>query len=227
MMLSNRCLWIDVGPLFRHQGNVAGIQRVTICVMQEWLAQPGLPLRFCGYDAKQASYRQIDRQAVVQLLAGFGTNRTAGAFPAWLRPPREHSNPWVRRARRVREALSRGVCRLRGGPSSPAGAPFNTGDVLFLPLNSWNDAGIAEALTDASCRRGVHVIPLLYDVIPLSQPHLVHRGKTAVYGEWVRNMLRLSAGMVTISEHSRREIIEVSHGLGIAAPPVERGAPRR
>ncbi len=220
-MIANRCLWIDVGPLFRHEGNVAGIQRVAICVIQEWLVRGGLPLRFCGYDAAQGIYREIDRQAVVRLLAEFITSRKTSAFPAWLRPPGEKASPWARRALRIRQALGRGVCRLRGQSSSSGRAPFDSGDVLFLPLNSWNAAGIAEALADASTRCGVRLIPLLYDVIPLTQPHLVHRGKTAVYGDWVRNMLRLSAGMITISQHSRREIIDVSRGLGIAAPPVE------
>jgi hypothetical protein len=177
-------LWIDLGPLFRHQGNVAGIQRVATCVIEQWLSQPGLPLRFCGYDAAQATYREIDRQAVLQLLADFTANRPGGAFPAWLQPSPGNrpgkANLWLRGAQHLRKSLGRRLGRFRGSLSSRARAPFTRGDVLFLPVNSWNDAGIAQALTDASTRCGALLVPMLYDVIPLRQPHLVHRGKTAV-----------------------------------------------
>jgi len=46
-------LWVEVGNLLNYQGHLTGIQRMVVSLLKEWLDDPGLSLRFCGFDGRR------------------------------------------------------------------------------------------------------------------------------------------------------------------------------
>src|SRR5262245_15753387 len=61
-------LWIEVRNLLNYQGNLTGMQRMVVSLLKEWLGDPELPLRFCGFDRASKIYYEASRAELMQGL---------------------------------------------------------------------------------------------------------------------------------------------------------------
>src|SRR5437764_337704 len=75
-------LWIEVCNLMNYQGNLTGMQRVVVSLLKEWLGDPELPLRFCGFDRVNKVYYEVSH---AELMRGL-TQWTRESDPASLAP---------------------------------------------------------------------------------------------------------------------------------------------
>jgi glycosyltransferase involved in cell wall biosynthesis len=93
---------------------------------------------------------------------------------------------------------------------------FEPGDVLFLCDASWNYPVWRAALQ--ARRRGVRVVTVVYDLIPLLQPEFVPRLTTMAFRKWLRLVLPCSDGVLCISRSVEEDLRLHASQRGIALP---------
>jgi glycosyltransferase involved in cell wall biosynthesis len=134
------------------------------------------------------------------------TRAVAGSLGRWVRE----------RCRRAGPASTMGSLDsgLRSGHTAPRpdpaavpldATPFAPGDVLLSLGASWTVSGHARAAAGLRSR-GVRLLRLVYDLIPVIKPQWVEPGHCAAVEPWADNVLFDSDHVFTISEFSKREI---------------------
>lgn len=69
-------------------------------------------------------------------------------------------------------------------------------------------------------QRGAQLIRMIYDMIPISQPHWVYPQTSEIFEQSAVQLLRQSSQLLTISEFSRQEILKFAIDHAIEPPPV-------
>lgn len=161
----------------------------------------------------------------------FGTSPAAGElrlafreFKAATRQLRKKFGRWTRVRFRETTPLPVATPRL-GSRTKPAplveptdAGVIAAGDVLLSLGASWPIAGHAEAAA-ALRRRGVTVLRMIYDLIPVIKPQWVDEATVRQVTGWARNLLTASDHVLTISEFSRSEIEAYCAESRFPAPP--------
>lgn len=98
-----------------------------------------------------------------------------------------------------------------------AGMPFAAGDVLLSLGATWSPGGHAEAASQLR-QRGVRVLRMIYDLIPVLKAHWVLPDCVEPITAWVRQLLTESDHVFTISEFSRLEILRYCAERGFRQP---------
>jgi len=162
----------------------------------------------------------------------FGTSPAAAdlrtafrEFKGASRQLRKKLTRWLRV--RCRETTPMPVITTRTGsrtvpqplPAPTDGGPFQSGDVLLSLGASWPIPGHAEA-SAAIRRRGVTVLRMIYDLIPVIKPQWVDEQTVRQVTRWARNVLTESDHVLTISEFSKREIAGYTAESRFPMPPV-------
>ncbi|MFN7811372.1 MAG: glycosyltransferase family 4 protein, partial [Planctomycetia bacterium] len=153
----------------------------------------------------------------------FGTTPAArelrGAFRTWRRA----SSDLAAGGRRwLRTRLSNRGPASATNPAAPVAignGPFAPGDTLLSMGCTWATAGHAEAVARGRAR-GVHVVRMIYDLIPAIKPQWVIPALCSDFVHWARGVLTESDHVLTISEFSRREILRYCDECGFAVPPI-------
>ena len=134
-------------------------------------------------------------------------------FKTATRQLRKSLSSWV--GRRLRTSLRGGGLAtpphamrdptLNPLPAQDAATFIAAGDALVSIGATWGMAGHGRAVA-AVRGRGVHVVRMIYDLIPTIKPQWLEPAYTRSITAWVRSVLRESDRVLTISEFSRREI---------------------
>lgn len=121
--------------------------------------------------------------------------------------------------RRVRSFLrsARPQRRLDGEPLRPC---VERGDVVVSMGAVWSGE-LADELADLRAATGCRVITMVYDLVPLTHPHLAFHNDPAFFAEYYLRLLRCSDLITCISEQSRRDLLEFAAARMVPAPPVE------
>ncbi len=231
-------LWTDVTTLLDWQGPFTGIPRTLSSLLGVWLADEALPLRACCYDARRRCFVEVSRAQLHGVLSTGQEGKRLGRAPQespprWrldiragraVRPffralPHELQVPCrvgygaVKHAARfLHQAATLAGTPLRwawqGIPQRPQPAPFAPGDVLLAAGGGWDHRGFCTALAGVRAACGVRVVPILYDLIPCLMPQLFPPQLPPLFRAWAAGLLRLSDLVLTISEHSRRDLLE-------------------
>lgn len=149
------------------------------------------------------------------------------AFRAAARELRREARCWVKTRLRppapvaghpgpppaVKLGVTRPVSARNAGPD----APFVAGDVLLSLGATWAPGGHAAAASQLR-QRGVRVLRMIYDLIPVLKPHWVLPGCVEPITAWVRQLLTESDHVFTISEFSRQEILRYCAECGFREP---------
>jgi glycosyltransferase involved in cell wall biosynthesis len=67
----------------------------------------------------------------------------------------------------------------------------------------------------------VRFVPLIHDLIPLTQPSFVDPDQRAAFGSWIAASLAKAELALTVSRHSRDELIEMAKAHGWTLPVVQ------
>lgn len=94
---------------------------------------------------------------------------------------------------------------------------FTAGDVLLSLGATWAPGGHAAAASQLR-QRGVRVLRMIYDLIPVIKAHWVLPGCVEPITAWVRQLLTDSDHVFTISEFSRQEILRYCDECGFRQP---------
>lgn len=82
---------------------------------------------------------------------------------------------------------------------------LTAGDILFLPDAYWAYPSIWPAVAHAR-QRGVHCVPLVYDLIPLKHPEIYGDEGVAMFRGYLKNLLLHADAVVTISQTVAEEL---------------------
>ena len=235
----SRSLWLDVGTLAGWRGQPTGIARTLLQLVHHWPSEGRLSLRLCRYDGVRRLFQAVDpsdfgppRPPAPSPPESAPTpsprpSRRASVLPPDLRETFWHLGQAARFTGRMgRDAFRRG---LRVGKQIVArlarpmpGAPFAAGDLLLIAGTSWQDCPPADVLQSLRQEQQLQIAHLIYDITPLRHPHLCDPGLTRAVANWLPTALANSDLVLTISDHSRRDLLEYGFRQGLPLPPIEK-----
>ena len=191
-------LWMEITHLLALHGPPQGIPRVVAAHAGAWLQDLNRPVRFCYYDPDRRVYLP--------------------AHPQWLADKLKLPLP-PERVAEYQEAVAECCARTPAG-QQPA-LVLGPTDALFLAEMTWVFPTFAETLLQMRAAMGFRLATLIYDVIPCVEPQFFAAEGLPDFPVWARAMLRASDAIVTISQHSRRDILDFAEYEVLPAPPVE------
>ncbi len=106
--------------------------------------------------------------------------------------------------------LSR-ICRQKEIGQRIVELKVNKGDLLVLLDSSWH-ADIF-SLVDELKARGVVIVSVIYDLIPLTHPRYCHRGLVPIFQHWIKWAARTADGFMAISQTIRDQMKEYVHQI--------------
>lgn len=98
------------------------------------------------------------------------------------------------------------------------GVPFMPGDVL-LSLGGTFATPDHPAAVDAARTRGVRIVRMVYDMVPVTKPQWL--APRSVEVAWVRHVAERSDIVLAISECTRRELVAYCREAGLAPPRID------
>jgi glycosyltransferase involved in cell wall biosynthesis len=107
------------------------------------------------------------------------------------------------------------LSRMHKGGVTPL--KLEAGDVLVIGWGEWWDPNFIRLVVDAA-QRGVKIVQFVYDLGPVTRPHLA--GNSSSFVDYFATVLPRATLLVSISEHTRRELVEWGAELGFGELPV-------
>lgn len=187
----------DLLEFLSHHRGVSGIQRVQCGYLVNALssAEELFAVRVCAQLPGQPDYVEIGVEAIGRLLQEL----TIG-----------HATP--------RDAWRSQVAFVRQGTG--AAPDFQQGDILLTMGAHWVHEDYHRAIETARREHGVAYYQILYDLIPVMAPDSVGAGMIEAFNRATADMLGCVDHLLSISEHSERDLRLVCDRLGVACPPV-------
>lgn len=111
--------------------------------------------------------------------------------------------------------------RARIGAATRAGAPalqMSAGDILFLADSSWS---VDWDTVRAQRARGVRVVALMFDMIPVTHPQFFPPQIRSTFEPWFRRALADADALVCISDFTRQQVLAHCRSANQAAPRCE------
>lgn len=99
-------------------------------------------------------------------------------------------------------------------------ARFCNNDSLVSLGSCWSETGYIEAIDKLSKNVDVKYVPLIYDVIPVIFPHFFDIGFSATFKQWAFESIRISSGILCISENTKRDILDIAKTMNTCYPEV-------
>ncbi|MFO0878691.1 MAG: glycosyltransferase family 1 protein [Gemmataceae bacterium] len=237
-------VWLDVSLLLECNTNQpTGIPRTTINIFRHWWETGYTNLRLCRLDIKQGGYFPVDPQQVLQRFgsAPLVAEEAAGEAPEIAPPVPVHSlKSSIRSAGRallrrlpsnMQEALRDAVRNFRKWKSAPPSVssvltpvpPLQLGpsDLVVTLGGGWTQPGSSNFLAQLHKRTGYRSVHVIYDMIPLKLPQFYPKGMYPNFFDWMSGTLHSLDLAISISEHTRVDLIEFCQQHGFPVPPVE------
>jgi O-antigen biosynthesis alpha-1,2-rhamnosyltransferase len=104
--------------------------------------------------------------------------------------------------------LSR-ICQKREIGERIVELEVHAGDVLILLDSSWHSDCFS--LVDQLKARGVSIVSVIYDLIPLTHPRYCHRGLVPIFQHWLRWTAKTADGFMAISQTIRDQMKTYVH----------------
>jgi glycosyltransferase involved in cell wall biosynthesis len=95
------------------------------------------------------------------------------------------------------------------------------GDIVVTLGASWGLPGYAQRIAAAKARFGVRFAVLVYDMIPIENGDLVEQHHALRFRQWLAEMAPTADVILTISEYSRRALLEFAAAARWPIPRVE------
>jgi glycosyltransferase involved in cell wall biosynthesis len=119
-----------------------------------------------------------------------------------------HARGWMSRS------LDRTLSSIR---RPPLALQVGASDVVVSVGADWSGA-LLERLQDLKRRTGCRVVTMVYDVIPLTHPHLAFHNEPALFASYYSRLADVSDLVMCISEQSRRDFNRLATECGWRVP---------
>jgi glycosyltransferase involved in cell wall biosynthesis len=230
-------VWLDLTALLRAtRPQPTGIPRTVARLFHTWLAQGRTGLRYCQLSEASGGFVEVDPQAVLARFPPRPVEKPPSApqkRPLVFRLFRRAGSLLPGRVRRPLKALARRGARaavaardgLRALWASRTPAPpplaLGPGDLVVSGGGGWAVAQGSELVWRLKREQGFRLATLLYDIIPVLFPHYYGPGFPAYFENWTANTIWASDLLLTISEHSRRDLQAYCADRCVPCPPIE------
>jgi glycosyltransferase involved in cell wall biosynthesis len=183
--------WIDISDLIfylRHHARVSGIQRVQVELLRNFISQD------MGY-----GYVQIDVSGDISILS---VGDVTGLIDL------------VDQAETDVSDLIQYTDQIRS--NSRPFDPRSSGTYVLLGA-FWVLPVIPRCMRDLKAR-GWHVVAYIYDLIPISAPEYCDDNLVRLFSEAFYSLIDLLDSVLTISEHTKREVEDQLRIIGVSIP---------
>ena len=103
----------------------------------------------------------------------------------------------------------------------PPPVPFSPGDAVLVAGDGWHHPDAGELLLSLQKALDLRVAHVVYDITPLRHPQWCHPPLTHAFTQWLASVFPASKLLLTISEHSRRDLLAHGRQYGTTVPPIE------
>jgi glycosyltransferase involved in cell wall biosynthesis len=108
------------------------------------------------------------------------------------------------------------------GPALEAVAcAIQPGDLLLNIGSGWRQPAYTPALAALKDKVGFRYVVLIYDVIPWKLSDIFEEDVRQPFIEWASATMGIADRIMTISEHSRKDILEFVSSFGLARKPID------
>jgi len=220
--------WFEVEDFFRHfdrDPQMTGIQRACLEILAEAEQHYGASGRvgFCRLNLKTQEFERVEFSAILEKYAcpppwhRFGTPGQRRARAADVMSALRHLPRYVGVG--ILPGLSRWILRrFRGGRRASFLRP---GDVIICLGAAWYNERYGRSIEAAKRDWQVRFVVLIHDLIPLTQASYVHHALRVAFCDWIREVLTPADLVLTVSRHSREELIAAAQTYGWTLPPLE------
>ncbi|MDA8139715.1 MAG: glycosyltransferase family 1 protein [Desulfobacteraceae bacterium] len=109
------------------------------------------------------------------------------------------------------------LCHIREESYRIVEYKINPGDVLILLDSSWH-SDLFEQVEELK-RRGVIIVSVIYDLIPLTHPHFCDEGLVTAFINWFAWVTKIADGFIAISKAIRDEVkVNVERSIQTQGP---------
>lgn len=223
-----RNVWLDLTVLVRGaRRQPTGIPRTVARLFHCWLADGPPGLRFCQLYRESGGFVEVHREDV---LARFPAKPAPTAPPdAPAPPPKSLTKKLLRPLRML--VPNRLVHEVKYAPKNlsawlwpeppPPPLTFGPDDLVVSGGGGWVIPESSELVWRLKQEQGFRLVTLLYDIIPILFPQFYGPGFPAYFENWNANTIWSSDLLLTISEHSRRDLEAYCADRLIPCPPIE------
>lgn len=198
-------LLVDLSDMIfylEHHDHLSGIQRVQANVLSAMVEEALVPMnriRIVYFKDAEQTFYEMPLEFITALIED---TRKEAAYRQFKRNQDGRLNL---------EALA-GVKPLVLDEQDAANA------VILMLGAAWVFPSYFQALRQLK-RRGVKFVPLLHDLIPVVMPTMCDKGTAEVFKIFLRRTIRNADFIVTVSEHTRRDLISYCESNGLTCPP--------
>jgi len=235
-----KTLWIDLTDLAAWSGNLSGIQRLVYQMTLQYSKNDNvkyfvfsevdkkffetqfLPIKELIETPKVSTEENPGNQHSVGDAAKQAVLRLYGSLPDRIR---DKLTPV--RKERIKKLLvkSRSVVRRRSHASGVLGhggeIQFASGDTVLVMGKPWDFPSFMESIRRQKLRAGFKLFQVVYDLIPVFEPHLHGEPLIKQYTQHMFEVAALSDGLVAISESTKRDMIKFCKELKLNCPPIK------
>ena len=234
-------LWVDLTDLRAWSGHHTGVQRVVFSIASRYQARGNA--RFFAFDSDREVLHEVGAETLSAPTAtppDAARRSSSGGLTAGLRSAARRTPVSLRRrlsfeqrqaiksagrnavaaARDLRRAARRDTAGARR-PSSPVSLNVGSDDALLVLGKVWDEPALVDALTRTKLIRGCRLHYLVYDLIPVFQPHLFGPGLFERYASYLFDMCSTADGLLAISQSTRADLERFCADLLIPQPPIE------
>ncbi len=243
-------VWFDVSTvLIMRPGFVSGITRTIYKIVEAWAANPWTKIRFCAFVPDQG-LAEVCPAFLHRHMYQYDQNAPTRVHVEEdeVEPPRQYSRywyiPWAMRHqfRSVERVVKGGVTKfcidpnppqVREAVARPHLPPYAPNaliglidpgprDLLFSLGGLWVFSNFAGTISKIRQRDRFHFVSLIYDLIPIITPqHVPDHFWVQHFAPSTDAQLRESAVTLTISKHSKQDILNYARERFLPIGPVE------
>lgn len=237
--------WIDLTDLAAWSGYLTGIQRLVYQMTLGYANDPDV--KYFVFDDTQNKFFETDFEPIRhQIEASFEDLQegAAKASPASKFSKAEIKQTAIRlykrmpetwrdkltpeRKQKIKHLAKKGIALSKKRPQilKSSGATqyeviFADGDTVLVMGKPWDYPKFMELIRRQKLQTDFKLIQVVYDLIPIFQPHL--HGE-ALIGQYTRHMFEVAAlsdGLLAISKSSKKDMIRFCKQLNLPTPPIE------
>lgn len=191
-------IWYDVTEIKNWQGHHTGIQRVIAKIGE--CIKGSEDIGFCYYDPLINGFRvyEFDFNAEVQYLP----QNSSAKFTMEQKVQKTVAKLKSKASPRLKNTIKR-VVAVRGVGHDTV--DFRASDVLFIPGAFWIYS--FDHLAELKASRGVKLVGIMYDLVPLVTPQFTAQVTIAGFDERFIRALNLFDHWFAISENTKKDMI--------------------
>lgn len=238
--MSKSTRWIDLTDLSQWNGHLTGIQRVVYQIAKGYQTEENI--RYFFFDERSSAFYETDFELIEQKIEQAnkrnedtprgGKTATRGLKQLTLRvygylpdSARDHITPERKAAVKKIYAKTRRLISRRPNLSFSRKqqfqeAEFKKDDQVIVMGKPWDFPTFMEALRRLKLNQHFKLYQVVYDLIPIFEPHLHGEPLIKQYTQHMFEVAALSDGLLAISKSTKRDMLRFCKLVKIPTPPV-------